>query len=170
MGPCCVQIGGQDQVKCPWLLNDCSCLPWHLGLDILPRRREAFPGQCPRFKSSTRPAISGGLCQRWRAGLLGKGFPESQGSPPELSGPARSQACLSPEGRLKQPVPLERRVPCLEEARFSNLSHTARLIVTQGSEKQAVPAGMPHRQGLERRGEDNYGICFPIKCVSGGKD
>ena len=46
-----------------------------------------------------------------------------------------------PQGRLEQPVPLERWVPCLEEARFSNLSHTARLIVTQGSEMQAAQAG-----------------------------
>lgn len=105
-----------------------------------------------------------------------QGFPESQGSPPELSGPALNQACLSPEGRLKLPVPLKCRVPCLKEARFSNLSHTACLIVTQDSERQAARAGRkmsmgrPRRQGLERTGEDNYGICFPIKCISRGKD
>lgn len=64
------------------------CLPWHLRLAALPWRREAFPGQGPIFKSSTRQATYGGLCQRWRAGLPCKGFPESQSRPPELSGPA----------------------------------------------------------------------------------
>ena len=60
-----------------------------------------------------------------------------------------------PPGRLQQPVPLERRVPCLEEAGFSNLSHTARLIGTRGSGMQAAQAGRKasvgaRRQGLER--------------------
>ena len=72
----------------PWPSNDGQHLPWHLGLDALPWRREAFSEQGPRFKSGTKQATYGGLCRQWRASLPYKGFPESQGSPPEISGPA----------------------------------------------------------------------------------
>lgn len=102
----------------------------------------------------------------------------SSGGPAFLSHKRALQNFLGlpqPPGRLQRPVPLERRVPCLEEAGFSNLSHTARLIVTRGSEMQAAQAGRKASVGgaqtgiREARG-GNDAICFSIKCVSGGKD
>lgn len=46
-------------------------------------------------------------------------------------------------------MPLECRVPCLEKARFSNLSHTVRLIMTQGSDMQAAQAGRKASVGVQ---------------------
>lgn len=44
---CCVPIGGQGQVICPWLSHECPCLPWHLRLTFFSRGGELFPGRVP---------------------------------------------------------------------------------------------------------------------------
>ena len=157
--------------------SPCAC-PGIWGRTLFPGGEQLFLGRVPdlnpeqgKLRTVDPAGGGGGLAFSARDFLSHKAALQNF-----LGLPAQSQACLSPEGRCEQPVPLEHRVPCTEEARFSNLSHTARLIVTRGAERQAAQAGrkasvgMPRGQGLERTGEDNYGICLPIKCASGGKD
>lgn len=146
------------------------------GLDAVPRGEKLVPGRVPdlhpkRGKLPTADSASGpGLA------CSARDFPRHKATLQNFLGLPRARPAAARRGGASSRCHLKHRVPCMQEARFSNLSHTDRLIVTPGSERQAAQAareasvGMPRRRGLARTGEDNYGICFPIKCASGGKD